>query len=100
MCPQSSNVLLPPQSGGYLPGNWGTLTVQQKSQSPIMLVFHQLAAIANSPKESAFAKCVAPWGVVPGSTRQVYQKYRFQGGQSINNAYVFAAGKNLFVTIR
>jgi len=65
-----------------------------------MIVFHQLAVIANSPKESAFAKCVAPWGVVSGSTKQVQQKFNFQGEQSINNAYVFAAGKNLFITIR
>ena len=100
VCPSSSKVLLPASSGGYLPTNWDSFTVQQQAQSPLMIIFHQLAVIANSPKEAAFAKCVAPWGVVSGSTKQVQQKFAYQGEQSINSAYVFAAGKNLFITIR
>lgn len=98
-CP-ASKVLLLPANGGSLPTTWSTLAVEQQAQNPIVLDFLQLAAIANSPKASAFSKCLEPWGVPTANTRQVFQKWTYNGKRAINNAYVFSAGKTIFVTLR
>jgi hypothetical protein len=99
-CPSPSRVLLLPANGGSLPPTWSALAVEAQAQDPIVLDFNQLAAIANSPKSSSFSKCIAPWGVSTSNIRQVFQRWTYSGRGSINNAYVFSAGRTIFVTLR